>query len=620
MYNSKPVDFTSVELTDGFWQERQTLNREVTIRSIEKRFRETGRFDAFRMEWKPGQPNQPHIFWDSDIAKWIESVAYILAKRPDPALERSADEAIEQIIAHQEPNGYFNIWFTVGEPDKRFTRRTDHELYCAGHLIEAAVAYAEATGKDAFVKAMCRYADLIDRIFRVERSAPYLTPGHEEIELALVKLYRYTGEERYLALSRFFVDHRGEEDPAQYYDFANAKYAQDHLPVREQTTAEGHAVRATYLYCAMADLALEEGDQALLDACRAIFRNVTNKRMYITGGIGSEANGEAFTLDYDLPNRTAYAESCAAIGLIFWASRMLQLEPDSLYADTAERALYNGFLSSTSLDGKAFFYENPLELTPALAHRNASVGDGSYRLPISRRQEVFGCSCCPPNITRLIASLGNLLYTQDGDTLYIHHYMASRSAFHMGDAEVQVVQETDYPRSGQVKLTVAGAAGKRLAVRIPGWCRQYTVCVDEKPFTGDPVNGYLLLECGADSLTVTLNFEMKPMLVEASSNVLDDCGLVAVQRGPVVYCIEEADNGENLRALALDRSFVYKEHFDETFGAVTIDIKGWRKRPSEALYHPVDESLWTEQTLRFIPYYGFANRKEGEMLVWTRLR
>ncbi len=296
------VNHKDVFLDDGFWWHKQELINEKTIYAVMDRFKETGRFDAFKFDWKEGQPNQPHCFWDSDIAKWMESVAYILEKKEDPTLEATVDELVDLIEANQDENGYFNIFYTVIEPHNRWKNRSGHELYTAGHLIEAAIAYYYATGKDKFLRLMCKFADHIEQVFKINQSATFATPGHEEIELALVKLYRCTQETRYLELAKFFVDNRGCNTKDQFDSWVNSKYTQSHLPVREQTTAEGHAVRAVYLYSGMADLALEYNDTALFNACHTIFDNIINKRMYITGGIGSTQVGEAFTIDYDLPN------------------------------------------------------------------------------------------------------------------------------------------------------------------------------------------------------------------------------------------------------------------------------------------------------------------------------
>lgn len=309
-------------------------------------------------------PFEPHIFWESDVTKWIEGAAYFRQKERDAELEARIDALVEDMYHSQEKNGYLNEYFTVVEPEARFTRRTDHELYCAGHLIEGAIAYAEATGKTRLLEVAEKYVALIDRVFRVEHSAAFDTPGHEEIELALVRLYRYAGKKEYLTLASYFIETRGRSTRDTCYEFADQKNMQSHLPVREQKTAEGHSVRALYLYSAMADIAMETKDQELLDACKTLFENITQKRMYITGGIGSTNRGESFTFDYDLPEYTAYSETCASIALAMFCRRMWMLDPDARYADCAERAIYNTVLSGVSLSGDRFFYENPLAADP----------------------------------------------------------------------------------------------------------------------------------------------------------------------------------------------------------------------------------------------------------------
>ncbi|PWL50668.1 MAG: hypothetical protein DBY36_06145 [Clostridiales bacterium] len=599
------IPFDRVEISGGFWKKRQELVRRVTIRAVYDRFCDTGRLEAFRFSWREGEKNRPHIFWDSDVAKWIESAAYLIQKGPEPELERIVDGLVEEIETHQWPDGYFNIYFTVCEPQSRFQRRTDHELYCAGHLIEAAVAYYQATGKDRFLRCMCRYADLIERVFMKERSAAFVTPGHEEIELALVRLYEATGEARYLALSKFFIDMRGccEEDE---YEFAGHSYSQSHLPVREQKTAEGHAVRAGYLYSGMADIARMCGDAELKDACEALFRNITERRMYITGATGSSAVGEAFTIDYDLPNLTAYAESCASIALAFFSERMQRLENDARYADVIERILYNGLLSSISLDGKSFFYENPLEINPRLIGRDSSIRRGGSRYPITQRLEVFDCSCCPPNITRFIASLGGLLYTADEERICCHQFMESAAAFEHNGKPVRIVQETDYPRSGAVRIRYFGER-TRLAVRIPPWCRP--------AYPGALDRGYAVFKV-VDGSEISLSFDMRPRIVEAHPMVSENAGRVAVMRGPVVYCMEGVDNGANLRAVRLAADPGFAEEYDETFGTV-LYARAFRAAAADenALYGetPARREAFTA---RLIPYHTFANRGETEMLVW----
>lgn len=616
MERQTAVPFQKVELGRGFWHDRQKQNSDTTIYNVYNRFKETGRFDALRCDWHEGMKDKPDIFWDSDIAKWIEAAAYILEKKPDPRLEEIIDGVVEQIEKSQLPDGYYNSHFIPCEPDGRFTRRTDHELYCAGHLFEAAVAYAQATGKEKFLHLMCKFADLIEDIFKTRRSAPYFTPGHEEIELALVKLYRYTGEKRYLELSHWFVEERGRH-PEMTYDFVNNRYHQDQAPVREMDTAEGHAVRALYLYCAMADLAFEYQDEEMLAACRRLFDNISKQRMYITGGIGSSRYGEAFTLDYDLPNLTAYAETCAAISLIFFSQRMLLCSPESKFADVAEKALYNGSLSGISLDGKAFFYENPLEIVPKLKGRNISQRNVCEPLAITQRVEVFDCSCCPPNITRLLASLGSLLYSVSCDTLYVHHYMDSTAEVELSGKKCGVTQTTEYPRDGKVALHLKGMAGKKIALRLPGWCPDAKITSDGKEVDFCNENGYAVIDVSCDDKDFLLELSMPVVFMQANSRVRDDAGKVAVQRGPIVYCAEAVDNGEDLWALELDMSApVIVEPNDRWLN--TIVAHGKRELPGDGLYRSAGAVEYKRQEIRFIPYYAFANRGESEMSVWMR--
>lgn len=607
-YHSVP--FQQVDIQSGFWHDRQRINSDISINNIYKQFQETGRFDSFRFDWREGMPNKPHIFWDSDVAKWIESAAFILEKKKDPQLETIIDDIVELIEKHQTSDGYFNVYFTVCEPKKRFTLRTEHELYCAGHLFEAAVAYARATGKEKFLQLMCRYADHIEDVFKNQHAAAFVTPGHEEIELALVKLYRYTGEKRYLELSKWFVEERGRHPEEQRYEWASPRFAQDHVPVRDMDTAEGHCVRGLYLYCAMADLAHEYGDKGMLDACRRIFRNIAERRMYVTGGVGSTAEGEAFTVDYDLPNLTSYSESCAAIALIFFAQRMLLLEPDALYADVAERVLYNGFLSSISLDGRKFFYVNPLEMVPQLLERNQCMRHHPRREDAIQRVEVFNCSCCPPNITRLIASVGNLLYTFDESTLYVHHFINSQTQLQMGGGNVIIQQTTDYPWEGRICLEISGLSGKRLAVRIPAWCDNAAVILDGRESAYTMESGYAVLMVEQDKFVLELDFSMTVRLVEASPQVKDDAGKVCIQRGPIIYCAESMDNGDSLWALALDEDSTQPQYiFAEELGLNKLVVKGWRKQPvGNALYHAATDTKDIPCEIHLIPYFAFGNQ------------
>ena len=364
----KPVLFNQVTIEGGFWGPRIETNRKVTLPIEYEHLKKTGRLEAWELKWKPGDPNPPHIFWDSDVAKWMEAAAYSLTCHPDKTLEQNLDRVIALMEKAQLPDGYLNTHFIAVEPEKRWTNlRDNHELYCAGHLMEAAVAHYHATGKRSFLDVMCRYADHIHRTFGPGRDQKRGYPGHEEIELALIKLWGATGNRSYLDLATFFINERGRpphyftleaqargEDPARQRH-GNYEYSQSHLPVREQTKVVGHAVRAMYLYCGMADVAAATGDKALLAACRRLWQNVTRRRMHVTGGIGPTASNEGFTTDYDMPTDTAYLETCAAIGLVFWAHRMLQADLDGDYGDVMERALYNGVLSGVSVEGDRFF-------------------------------------------------------------------------------------------------------------------------------------------------------------------------------------------------------------------------------------------------------------------------
>jgi len=612
------IPFGNIEIDGGFWLQKQDMVRNTSINNVYKRFEETGRFDAFKFDWKEGMPNRPHIFWDSDVAKWMESAAYLLEKKSEPHLEEIVDRIVDLIEEHQEENGYFNIYFTVIEPQARFTRRGDHELYCAGHLFEAAVAYKKATGKDKFLKLMCKYADHIYKVFCEDKSAAFTTPGHEEIELALVKLYEATGNEKYLTLSKFFIDERGKSEEAKY-EWANSRYFQSHLPVREQTTAEGHSVRATYLYSGMADIARMYDDEELYAACRKLFDNIVNCRMYVTGGIGSTANGEAFTIDYDLPNREAYTETCAGIGLAFFARRMYQQEPDSIYADTAERAMYNGILSGISLDGKSFFYENPLEIIPALHHREASTTSHS-RFPSMQRSEVFGCSCCPPNITRFIASIGDYIYTTSDDTVFCHQYINSNAEFEVGGKPVGFKITTNYPYDGKVEIKYSSEddVAIKTAFRIPGWCESYTFTVNGGAANGEIKKGYLYLEIPAGA-SVVFDFHMPIRFEEADPRVYSNAGRYAVARGPIIYCLEAVDNGENLRDVRIDESGIFEVTADDEYGAV-ITAGAYRRDTcaAKALYSKKHDSLIPFRA-KLIPYYAFANRGVSEMIVWILL-
>lgn len=594
----KKIRFSDIDITGGFWKEKQDMVKSTTVKAVYDRFVDTHRFDALSCTWKEGDPNMPHIFWDSDVAKWIEGVAYILEKEDRPELKKIVDDAIDKIVENSDENGYFNSHYLVVGQNERFWHRKNHELYCAGHLIEAAVAYYHATGERKFLDAMCKYADYIEKVFKIEKSTKFTTPGHPELELALVKLYEATDEARYLELAKFFVDMHGT-GAEPLYDFSTEKYNMDEMPLADRNTIDGHCVRALYLYSGAADVAGAFGDKKLLDACKRVFDNATNKRMYITGGVGSTHIGEAFTIDYDLPNRTAYAETCAAISLAYFASRMQNLELDSKYADCVERVIYNGFLSGVSMDGKAFFYENPLEIDPDFNDVNASTIQ-KERYPITQRKEVFECSCCPPNVVRFIPSIADYMYSYDDETLYIHQYMNSVARCD----GMEIEQVTDYPASGKIKIKV-NSGGKKVALRIPGWCKSFSLNCDY-----EMKNGYAIVGEGE----IVLDLDMPPVAMRANRRVHDSAGRVAIMRGPVVYCAEGVDNGSDIKNLRIDAKGEFSLA-DSEFMLPNIRTTGYQLKESDNLYTPAEDDF-ERVPVKLIPYYAFANRGTTEMCVW----
>ncbi len=622
----EPVPFAHVSLTDFFWSPRIETNRKKTIPAEYVQCKRTGQLDAWK--WKPGKPKQPHIFWDSDVAKWIEAAAYDLALHPNRSLEKKVDDVVNAMEKVQMADGYLNSHYILVEPQNRWTNLRDrHELYCAGHLMEAAAAYYQATGKRKFFDIMCRYANHIARTFGPKKDQKRGYPGHQEIELALVKLYRATGRKSYLDLAEFFVNERGKRPhyfdleakargaaPSEYRG-TDYRHHQAHTPVRKQDTAEGHAVRAMYLYAGMADVAGETGDKTLLEACRRLWKNVTGKRMYVTGGIGSTRNGERFTFDYDLPNEEAYAETCAAIGLVFWAHRMLQIDPDGCYADVMERALYNNVPSGVSLDGRGFFYENPLAVHPdAVRYYRYFRRSGD-----PARKEWFGCSCCPPNIARLYASLGEYIYGKRRNEAWIHLYAAGRAAIDIGSQTITLEQETGYPWKEKVvvKVSPARAASFPLALRIPGWCRKAALKVNGRTVRPPVRKGYARIKrTWKKGDRVELTLPMPVELVEAHPGVRANAGRVAIQRGPVVYCLEEADNGRDLQDLVLNKSGLRAKYDPRLLGGVcTVTGKAYRREWKGGLYDR-GKAKRTAVNIKAVPFATWANRRVGEMAVW----
>ena len=597
------IEFSDVKITGGYWKARQDINRSVTLKAVYDRFNETGRFEALKCDLRDGDTNIPHIFWDSDVAKWIEGASYILhSEKNDQAVE-IIENAIDLIIKNSDENGYFNSHFLVAEKENRFRLRECHELYCAGHLIEAAVAYYELTGKDRFLNAVKKYADYIERAFKIDNTAAFITPGHPEIELALVRLYKATGEKRYIELAKYFIDKRGNcDEPGIYTDWANEYYSQDEIPVRERKTAEGHCVRALYLMCAAADIAYIYKDNDLKTACERFFDSIVNKRMYITGGVGSSNIGESFTIDYDLPNRTAYAETCAAISLAMFAERMLKFGADSRYSDIIERTMYNGIMSGISLDGKSFFYENPLEIDPDFNNINTST-KVKERFPITQRVEVFDCSCCPPNIMRFVASISGLIYGFDDNTVYINQYMNSE-----GDVNgIKISQKTEYPNNGKITVR-CNSNKKQIAFRIPCWCKSFNI---NKKYSIK--NGYAYVDLDSEE-NIELELDMPVRIISANRRIHSDAGRIAVMRGPVVYCAEGIDNGVDIKSIALPAESVF-ELAESEFLLPILKTEAYRPFESDSLYYEAVDD-YEKIPLTLIPYYAFANRGESEMQVW----
>jgi DUF1680 family protein len=590
------VPFQEVKIHDAFWGPRLRTNRTTTVEANLRQCEQTGRIKNFAVAagLEPGK-HKGLLFDDSDVYKMLEGIAYALAERRDPDLEKRADRVIDLIAAAQKPDGYLNTFYTLAEPQNRWKNiQYGHELYCAGHLIEAAVAYHQASGKRKLLDVARRLADHICATFgpgkRVEVS------GHEEIELALVKLFRATNDKHYLDQARFFLDARGRSDKRRLF----GEYAQDHKPVREQTEVTGHAVRAMYLYCAMADVAALTGDEGLLQAIERIWHDVVERKMYLTGGIGPSAHNEGFTVPYDLPNDSAYAETCAAIGMALWNHRMFLMSGDGKYADVLEREVYNGLLSGVSLDGDRFFYVNPL----------GSAGK-HHRVPW------FDCSCCPTNIVRYLPGIGERAYAWRGNGVWTVLYMGSTATVPLEGGKVRLVQETKYPWDGEVSITVEPEKpfAFDLHLRLPGWCKgSKTLTVNgEKVSDVKFDKGYATLSrTWKAGDVVRLNLSMPVQRVYADPRVKADVGRVALQRGPVVYCLEGVDNGGQVRNFVLPKMAELKAHFEkDLLGGVEV-VAG----EAVAVTRPQEERLTRPVSFTAVPYYAWDNRAPGPMVVW----
>ena len=643
--NIKPISLKNVKINDSFWSKYEELVHSSIIPYQYNALSDNveGAVPSYAIaNFKIAAKMQKGefggmVFQDSDLAKWIEALAYMLQTNPDDKWEAIGDEVIAAIENAQQEDGYLNTYFILKEPDKKWTNLHEcHELYCAGHMMEAAVAYYNATGKRKLLDVMCKVADHIDSIIGPEEGKIKGYPGHQEIELALVKLYETTKNEKYLTLAKYFIDERGkkpyffdlewekregEEHFGEMRSFGN-KYNQSHLPVREQKTAEGHSVRAVYMYSGMADLARETNDKGLYEACKSLWDNIVSKRMYITGSIGSERHGEAFTLDYDLPNDTVYGETCAAIGLIFFAHRMLQIEAKGNYADIMEKVLYNGAISGMSLDGKSFFYVNPLEVWPEACEKNHTRDHVKVE-----RQKWFGCACCPPNLSRLLASLGEYIYGTNDDTIFTHLYVGSKAETKIKGTKIELTQKTNYPWCGDIEIDIKTECQDEftIALRIPEWCDDYEIQVNGENIAPEKmIDGYAYIKRTWDNAdTIKLKMDMQVKRIVSNPKVRENIGKVALQRGPIVYCLEEADNGTNLHQIMLPKDSELSVEFDnDLLGGINI-IKANAIRITDdewedTLYKSNTQIKTSPCKVKFIPYYSWANRGAGELVTWIR--
>lgn len=571
-----------------------------------------------------------HVFQDTDLAKWLEAVAYSLSYEPNPELERIADEMIELLGKARQANGYLNSYFTIRHPGKQYCNlKEGHELYTAGHFIEAAVAYYQVTGKDRFLKIMCACADHIIQVFHSEG---YLdgVPGHEEIELALCRLADATGKEAYRDMALEFINRRGTTDYLSrehklerfvdcWYDRNPyiPRYGQAHKPVREQDTAEGHAVRALYLYSAMADLALSYQDEGLRKACQRLYDNITQKRMYITGGIGSSGTLERFTTDFDLPNDTNYAESCASIALAMFCRRMARLTGEAKYMDTAELALMNTVLAGVALDGKSFFYVNPLEVIPAAC---IPATDKNHVKPV--RQKWFGCACCPPNIARTLAALGEYIFFEETAAVWMNLFISGSYEASLNGRPIRLNVQSGMPYEGNVTIRVEGeeAMEGSLKLRIPGYAQEPSFVLNGDSVSPRSEGGYAVIPLSGRCTELCFRFGIPPRLIYADPRVSADAGKCAVMKGPLVYCLEEIDNRNGLSRLVIDSSAPLLEQRDPALcgGSFTVTARGWRLEEFSGTLYRTHPPAKEPCTLRFVPYCIWGNREPGEMTVWVK--
>ena len=579
------IDFSHVKINDNFWSPRLSKHVSATLPvCIDQIENQTGRIRNFENAAKGEGEHSGIFFDDSDVYKALEGMAYSLINNPDPELEKKADEWIDKFAAAQQPDGYINTFYTLTGLDKRWTNMDKHEMYCAGHMIEAGVAYYQATGKRKLLDVCIRMTDHMMSQFGPGKR--HWVPGHEEIELALVKLYQTTQEQKYLDFAYWLLEERGHGhgtmgDEGKW----DPVYYQDIVPVRQLTDISGHAVRCMYLYCGMADVAALKNDTGYIAAMDRLWDDVVHRNMYITGGIGSSRDNEGFTEDYDLPNLDAYCETCASVGMVLWNQRMNQLTGDSKYIDVLERSLYNGALAGISLGGDRFFYVNPLE----------SKGD-------HHRQEWYGCACCPSQLSRFLPSIGNYIYASSDDALWVNLYIGNTGQIRIGETDILLTQETDYPWDGSVKLTISTSQPleKEIRLRIPNWCKTYDLSINGKRINVSEKKGYAVIKDWKSQDVIALDMDMPVEIVAADPHVKENFDKRAIQRGPLVYCMEEIDNPEYFDQIQLSPSTTFQTAFvsDILNGIKTIKTNG------------------RAQSATFIPYYAWDNRKAGKMRVW----
>ncbi|MBC7478952.1 MAG: glycoside hydrolase family 127 protein [Pseudorhodobacter sp.] len=628
MRNYASVKFSDVKVTGAFWSERLETVLTKTIPSQHAQLESHGLLDSLKLP----QPVPPlriprnrggfttQIFWDSDVGKWIEAAAYALSHRRDDVIEAQIEQIVDDLEKAQAPDGYLNCWYLEREPQNRWTNlRDNHELYNAGHLLEGAVAYFHATGRDRLMQVMMRYMDHIASVFGPLPGQKRGYCGHQEIELALVKLYHATGLRKYLDLATYFINERGARphyfdiereargEAADSYGQGTYEYNQSHLPVRSQTKVVGHAVRAMYMYTAMADLAAELGDEGLKNACETLWADVTTTRMYVTGGFGPSASNEGFTRDYDLPNDTAYAETCASVAMVFWAARMLNLDLDGQYADILELALYNTSLAGLSRDGTQYFYDNKLE------------SDGSHK-----RWDWHPCPCCTMNVARLVASIAGYFYGVSQTEIAVHLYGGSATTLPVAGGMVQLTETSTYPWSGAVQIALypQDCAAFTLSLRIPAWAKGASASVNgvDVPMTVE--RGYLkITRTWAKGDTVTLNLPMAAERIYAHPDVRQDIGRVALRRGPLVYCLEQQDNPDAVNRLRLPADAALSDAFEPLLGGISV-LRGQAKAADAAVWGPklyrTRPPTETTSPIMAVPYYIWCNRGPNAMQLWLR--